>query len=140
MDFKKIITAAMIPTIVLIVLGVINALLNFVITKYLPLLCFLPALLTLPIYVIDLVVLGYAGYSAAKKYQLDLVGAALTGALAGFMSSVISQIVSVVLAAATGTLNILGWVIVSVVLVVAAVMFGLLLGAIGGFLGQGKKK
>lgn len=140
MDFKKIISAAMIPTIVLVVLGIVNAVISVVITKYLPLLCFIPMLLSLPIYVINLIILGWAGYSAAKKYQLDLVGAALTGVLAAFVSSIISQIVLLVLQLATGLFDLLQWVLISVLIIIAAVVLGAVLGAIGGFLGQGKKK
>lgn len=140
MDFKKIISAAIVPTIILIVLGIINAAVNSLVLKYFPLLCFIPTILSLLIYIIDLLVLGWAGYSAAKKYQFDLVGSALVGLLAGLVSSVVSQIVLLILQLVIGTFNILSWVLVSAFFVVAAIVAGAVLGAIGGFLGQPKKK
>jgi len=153
MDLKKVITATLVPAVLLTVFGVINTVLNFVINTYVPLLCFLPLILTLIMFVISCAILLYAGYAAARKYQLDIVGASLTGLLAGLVSSIIVQLVSLVLilvgilpsassnplgAAASGAFNLIGWIIWSVLVIGAYTVVGAVLGAIGGLIGRKK--
>lgn len=156
MDFKRIINAAMVPTIILVVLGIIGTILGFLLGKFLPFIGgIIGIVLGLGIFVVECLILGWAGYSAAKKYQLDVVGAALTGALSAFVASIINGIISIVLSlvglmpvvssnplettiggAATLVFLLIGLVIGVVIYTV----IGVVLGAIGGFLGQGKKK
>ncbi len=156
MDFKKIISAAMIPTVILVVLGIIGSVLGVLLGMFLPGIGGIIALvLGLGVFVLECLILGWGGYSAVKKYQFDLVGAALTGAVAGFVSGLINSIVSVILslfatvpaASSNPTQALYGGaaaLLCGPVMVIASAVFGAVigavLGAIGGFLGRGKKK
>jgi hypothetical protein len=147
MDFKKIITTALIPTVVLVVLGVISALLSIALATALGGL--LGIVVTIGIFAVSCLVLLYAGYSATKQ-KLDLISAVLVGATAGFVSSIINGIINLIAMffnpASTAALStagaggpavmIAGGLIALVVGIIFWLVAGLVLGAIGGFVGQ----
>ncbi len=141
MDFKKSLDAAMIPAAVLIAISVASSLIGAV-----PVLNVLLCILGLPLFVVNLAVLGWSGYRAVKEYSLDLVGGALTGGIAGFASALIGGIFSLILtfvglsasAALTGDVGdaALGGVFGVIGLamgVVFGTILGLVLGAVGAF-------
>jgi hypothetical protein len=150
MDFKKIISIALIPIVALVVLGVINAVSGVVLNS--GLLAIVGFVISVGIFAISCLILAYSGYSATKKNKLDLLSAALVGGIAGFVSAVINGIIGLILMAAglsavasqiptetgaTGTAVIVG---IGIVVVLLGIGFwfvaGLVLGAIGGFVGQ----
>lgn len=170
MDFKRIISASIIPIIIFIVLGIVGVILGFLLSIFLATLgSLIGGLLGLGVFVVQCLILLWAGYQAAKKYQLDIVGSSATGALTAFVGAIINSIVSIIAnfiaasmklvpavaaagqntggtAALAGTAIgagaaalICGPFLVLVSAVIAAVI-GAILGAIGGFLGQSKKK
>ncbi|QLJ52253.1 MAG: hypothetical protein Sv326_0078 [Candidatus Fermentimicrarchaeum limneticum] len=145
MDFKKIINVALIPTLVLVVLGVINAVLNLVLSE--GVLGIIGIVITLGIFAVSCLVLAYAGYSATKKNKLGLFSAALVGAVAGFVSSIINGIINLVLMfvnPATSSITAEGGSLYMVAGGLIAVVIGVIfwfvaaavLGVIGGFIGQ----
>lgn len=156
MDFKKIINAALIPTVVLIVIGVIGTILGFALSTFVPLAGAIAAIvLGLGIFVVNCLVLGWAGYRAARNYKLDILGAALTGSLAALIAGIVNSIVSLVLnlagvlpaaaaasnqlgAATTGAFVLVAFAIGFVIGIVFNIVIGGVLGAIGGFIGQKK--
>jgi hypothetical protein len=156
MDFKKIISAALMPMVVLIVIGIISTILGFALATFIPLAGAIAAIiLGLVIFAINCIILLWAGYNAARKYQLDVLGSALTGALAYVVAAVINSIISLVLTlagvmpaataaynqlgtAATGAVMIVAWVIGLVIGIVVSIVIGGVLGAIGGFIGKKK--
>jgi uncharacterized membrane protein len=145
MDFKKIINVALIPAVAMIVLGVIGAVLGFALSSV----PFVPLLVGLGFFAIDCLIMLYAGYSATKQ-KLDLISAALVGAIAAFVASIINGIIGIVLmlvgvstvaGSATGAaIGGAGMLIIGIIgLVLGAVInlvIGAVLGAIGGFIGQ----
>lgn len=152
MDVKRIINAAILPTIVLVVIGVITAIVTIALTSLLPLLGSIASIIiNLASLGLSCLVLGWAGYTAVKKYQLDLLGAALTGVVAGVVSSIINAVVSLVLSllglvpvatsgsaelATTGAFMLLGWFLGLIIGVGISVVLGAVLGAIGGYIAQ----
>ncbi len=156
MDMKKIMDAAMIPAVILSVIGVASAIIGAI-----PFLNVLLCLLGLPLLIVNIAVLGWAGFRGVKNYGLDLVGGALAGALAGLISAVIGGVVGLVLnllgmganvaasgmgggdlggAAIGGAVGIVGGIIGLVVGVVFGTIFGAILGAIGAFVAGMNKK
>jgi hypothetical protein len=131
LDFNKCVNASLMPAAVLIVVGLVSTLAGHFVPT-------LACLLGLPMLLIELVVLAWAGYVAAKELKMDLVGGAVTGALAGAISAVIGGILNLLLAfvgIGTSGLGAAGVAIDATVLAVAAVIgivIGLVLGAIMG--------
>lgn len=156
MDFKKIINAALVPTVALVVLGIISTVIGFALGTFLPIVGGIASIiLGLVFFVIDCLILGWAGYRAARNYQLDILGAAITGAIAAFISSIINSIISIVLtligiipaATSSSAGAVIGGGAVIVIMLIGlvigaiiSIVIGAVLGAIGGFLGKGKKK
>ncbi|MEM3555176.1 MAG: hypothetical protein QXF56_00405 [Candidatus Micrarchaeia archaeon] len=79
MKWKKILRASLIPTIALLIVGIP------MFDPVLSLLCCLSPLLSS-------IILLYAGYSAVRKYGLDLIEAGLTGALVNYMSYILPRL------------------------------------------------
>ena len=95
MDFKKIINAAKVPTIVLFVLGVAGTVIGLLLYTLLQDFGILiGAAAGACIFAIQCIVIGWAGYSAVKKYQLDLLSATLTGTFASVISNVTLNVVT----------------------------------------------
>ena len=154
MDFKKVIGTAMIPTVALVVLGIIGVVLGFVLRSGGTIVGLISLAITIGIFGISCLILLYGGYSATKRSKLDLVGALLVGATAGFVSSIINGIINLIMMivnlssvasqmpsqnvssetiwAAGGIIGILGLVIG----IVLWLFIGAVLGVIGGFIGQ----
>jgi len=143
MEFKKIISTALIPVVILVVLGVINIVISTLIGGT-GVGSLFSILVNLGVFAISCLVLLYAGYKATKK-NLGLLGAALTGAIAGFVSSLINAIIGIVImfvnppVLATGVANPTLMVVASIIVIVIGVGFwlvaGAVLGVIGGFIG-----
>lgn len=124
----------------------------------LPVLNIVGALLgTLQFWIINPILLAYAGYIAVKVGKEELAGSAMAGAVAGLVGSVVVAIITMVLAlvgvsavasqgeamgAGTGALvtGIIG--IALVVMIIIITVAGAILGAVGGFfaVSQAKKK
>jgi len=95
MDFKKIINAAKVPTIVLFVLGVVGTVIGLLLYRLLQDFGILVGgAVGACIFAIQCIVIGWAGYSAVKKYQLDLLSATLTGTFASVISNVTLNIIT----------------------------------------------
>ena len=66
---------------------------------FVPLINFVGGLLgLLGFFVLNPILLGYAGYVGTKKFGMDLTGAALTGGFVGFAASVIMGVANGILA------------------------------------------
>jgi hypothetical protein len=168
MDFKKIINAAKFPTILIIVLEAMWALVYFLLVKFPSLWLMIIVILGGGLFAIQCFVTAWAGYSAVKKQQLDLLGATLTGALASMTSTVIVNVIASVigivmllvayLAPLTthnpprttvggilgGIFNVISLIIVLAISVIwwggISLVGGLVLGAIGGFIAEMRTK
>jgi hypothetical protein len=144
LDFGKIIKSALIPTVLLVILGVIQLVIGFI-----PFIGGLAGLCTvIPLTIASVVVLGYAGFSAAKA-GMDIVGGALTGGISGLLSAVVVGVIGLAMSmlgigvgVATGGYDaggavlgagfgIIGGIIAIGVGVVFWTIGGLVLGAIG---------
>lgn len=151
LDFGKCFKAALIPTVVLVVLGIFQQVVGMI-----PILNFLVCLAGPLFFLIMLVVLAWAGFSAAKA-GMDLVGGAITGAIAGVISAIINGIVGLVLnmlgigvgaalgnddlggAAIGAGIGIVGSIIGIVLGVFIGLAVGAVMGAIGAFVAGMKK-
>jgi len=143
LDFGKCFKAALIPTVILVVLGIFQQVVGLI-----PVINFLVCLAGPLFFLITLVVLAWAGFSAAKG-GMDLVGGAVTGAIAGVVSAVINGIVGLVLnmlGIGVGTAlggNDLGGaaigagigIVASIIGIVIGVFVGLAVGAVMGAIG-----
>lgn len=145
LDIGKSLKVATIPIVVLIVLGIASNLVSLI--------PFLGCIVGIPILVVSMAVLGWAGFKAAKEAGMDLVGGAVTGGLAGLISGIVNGIIGFVLSvlgigvgmamggsdvggAALGA----GFVLIGVVVgVVFSLVLGLVMGAIGAFVAGMKK-
>jgi hypothetical protein len=147
MDFKKLIMACMVPTILLLVLKVLDIVMSTAFEKIASLLC----LSGVGFFVLELLAQLYAGYAATKMHKLGIPGAIVVSTLSALLSTVISQIILVVLVLAMllpphalnplgaqgiSTLDWFGFVISSLIMLVIDFAAGIILGAIGGFIGQ----
>jgi hypothetical protein len=100
MDWKKILKAALIPAIALVVLQVIDSFIWVFLVGRLILF-----VMELGLFAMFFLVLLHAGYSAVRHAKLDLLGAALVGAVAGsiarIIGSIIVMLISIMFAGAT---------------------------------------
>ncbi len=101
----------------------------------------------LQFFVLNPILLGYAGYNGTKKLGMYLTGAALTGGAVGFVASLIMSVVGTILAvvgvgvaaasygggegAAIGTIALVAVLISAVISVAIHTIGGLVCGAIG---------
>ncbi|MEM3555872.1 MAG: hypothetical protein QXF56_04110 [Candidatus Micrarchaeia archaeon] len=154
MDFRKIINASVLPIVVLVVLGVLTAIVTIALPSFLPMVgSILSILISLASFVLSCLVLGWAGYSAVKKHQLDLTGAAITGGIAAVVSEVINSVVALLLnlpgfmsiasdsaggAVIGGGALLLFWFIGMIIGIAISAVLGVVLGAIGGYIAQRK--
>lgn|GEM_PF-1888666 len=88
MDFKKAFEAAKMSAIALIIVGLVSTAISTMPT--------LLAIWSIISFVLTLVLLGYAGFTA-KKMGLDLAGGALAGAIASVISTVVNGVITLVL-------------------------------------------
>jgi hypothetical protein len=138
-DMQKAISAATLPIIILIIVGVVDQLVAF----FMPL---IGLLLAIPVLLINLAIGLWVGYRAVKEFKLDIANAALTGGIAGGVSSLIGGIVGLVLMMVAPSVGISGGLLigVGVVALIIGIVVGLILGAIlaaiGAFLAGMMKK
>ncbi len=151
LDFGKCFKAALIPTVVLVVLGIFQQVVGMI-----PVINFLVCLAGPLFWLISMVILAWAGFGAAKA-GMDLVGGAVTGAIAGLISSIINGIVGIVLmmlgigvgtamggndlggAAIGAGIGLVGAVIGIAIGVVLGLVLGAVMGAIGALVAGMKK-
>jgi hypothetical protein len=133
MDFKKIIEIGKIPIIAIVAISIIVNLLALV-----------PALvlLALPLGLVSLALLAYAGYLAGKA-KMDLVSTGVAGLVVAVISGLLNAVVNLVFMFAgvgpNAALLALGLVIFVIGVVIGLVLnavFGFILGIIGGFIAQ----
>jgi hypothetical protein len=146
LDIGKSLKLALIPIVVIIVLGIISLGMSFIL-NLVPLIGAIMCVIGPGIMLLDCIVLGWAGFKAAKA-GMDIVGGAITGGLTGFITSLVLGVIGLVLNflglgvnVATGGdvgtavlgagFSLIGGVIVIGVSVVIWTVVGLVLGAIG---------
>jgi ammonia channel protein AmtB len=96
MDFGKCVKAAKLPTMIIAILVVLYAVFaHFVPTA----LCYNPNL-PLPLIVLWVVLLGWAGFKAVKEEKLDWAGGCLTILIAGIASIIMVILIGMVLSLA----------------------------------------
>lgn len=138
-DFGKVTKAAMLPTGILIILGIAASILYAI-----PFLGGALACLTgIPLFLVQIAILGWAGFKAVKEEGLDLVGGVVVGTAAGAVSALVVAIVGFVIrllgigviaatgntfAAATGGIAIILGIIIAPIL-------GAIMGAVCGLVG-----
>lgn len=150
-DIGKSINAALLPAVILIALGIVSNVIGAI-----PILNFLLCIIGIPLFIVNLAILGWSGFRAVKKYGMDLVGGAITGALAGGVSGFVNGIIGLILTmlgigagAAMGGGDLGGLamgagfeLIAGIISIVVGLIFGLILGAIlgaaGAFVAQKK--
>ena len=144
LNIGKCFNAALLPSIVLIIIAIIMQLI----------VDFAPSATTVwingsPQLLVEMVILAWAGYRVVKEQGMDLFGGAVTGAIAGIISSFVSGIIHlllVVLGISAGNINptISGYGadMVSIIIMLAFVLavalitiLGAVEGAVGGVIG-----
>ncbi len=128
MDVKK---NAVFPIVVMVILGLIDSLTDV----------FAPSLaetVGIIVLILDLAVLGWAGFKVAKEGG-TLTDSAVTGLIAGAVSFFISIILSIALGVDIPPTDTPGLIALTIVGVILGAVFGVIFGAAGGFLG-GKMK
>jgi hypothetical protein len=90
--------------------------------------------LVLPVLIIDLIILAWAGYRAAKMQGMDFSGGVVTGAIAGVISGLVDGIINAVLTVlgVTGANTATDGTLVLAVAIILAIIASLLIGAVGG--------
>lgn len=78
------------PIIAAIGLGIVGVILGFI--------PFLVCLVGIPIFLVNIGILGWAGFKAAKEDGMDVTGGAVTGLVTGIVSSLVVGIINLVLA------------------------------------------
>lgn len=150
MDLGKCFNLALVPTGILIAIGIVQTALGLIRGIEI-----IGCLIGIPFLIITLVVLGWAGYNAVKVGGLDLPGAAVTGVIAGVISSLIAGIINLVAvmfitgpqiaaeggeaAAVIGSIGPVVGVIALIFGVLIGAVLGAVCGAIGGFIANRKK-
>ncbi|MFZ2455906.1 MAG: hypothetical protein WAX07_05470 [Candidatus Altiarchaeia archaeon] len=90
------------PLLALIAMDIVGFLLGFL--TYIPAIGFIFAMLNMVIglvlFVITVVIAGYIGYTAVKKYSGDLLTSLAAGAIAGLLSGIVSAVLNVISALA----------------------------------------
>ena len=155
MDFKKILDAALLPTAILVVTGLVVSIATIVaeFSFYL-----LSCIVGLPLAVLQIgivmAVLGWTGFRATKS-GLDLVSsvvaAVLAGAVSGTINAIVSFIVGIVAVSVvfgsdnmaamgmpeSGSMTIALWLVVAIIIAAGfGAGIGLIAGAIGALIGE----
>lgn len=138
-DTKKLVEAAKLPAIVLVVLNLVS--LGVALSMDLSVMAAVGSLVGL----IGLAVIIWAGYNAVKTLKFDIVNAGMVGLIASVISSIIGGILNILTMPmivakyagyAAGT-AMAGLEVFSLLLgVVVGAVLGFVLAAIGGFIGQ----
>jgi hypothetical protein len=132
MDIGKSFKAAMIPLVIFVVLNAVAIVLG----------TFVPAVACvtgIPVLIINAVIVGWAGFKAAKEEGLDIVGAALSGLIVGTVGAIVNGIVGLVVGVVSSLSMIsatIGYILVGaivgmVIWIVVGIVGGAILGAIG---------
>lgn len=148
MDIGKIFGAIMIPTVLLIVTGVFATVVGAI-----PLLNILMCVLGLPLFAVNLAIMGWAGHKAAREAGAGVLGGAAGGGAAALIAGTVSAVISVVLSVlgfgvtvatggdtGTGALGAGMGIVGALIGVVISTGFGLVLGAIGALIAGTSKK
>ncbi len=131
MDIKKRMSAAALPIIVMVILGVFDGLIDV----------FVPPLGTpigIVVLVADFAILGWAGFKVAKENGA-IMDSAMTGSIAGGVSFFISILLSIVLGVDIPFSDAPTLIVLTIVGVILGAVFGLIFGAAGGFLARRMK-
>lgn len=140
LDNKKLVEAAKLPAVVLVLMGVINAAVVFTMdwSVY-------TAISTLTL-LISVAVLVWSGYNAVKKLKFDVVNAGMVGLLASVISAIVNGILNIftmpiVAVKYSGYLPagavVAGFEVIGLlVAVILGAIVGFILSAIGGYIGQ----
>ncbi len=154
-DLGKAFKVALIPAVLVMVLGIISTGLSFVL-NIVPFLGLIMCAIGPGILLLQAICLGWAGFKATKEAQMDLIGGALSGGIAGFVSSVVLGVISAVLTVLGIGASVMGsdslggaaigaglGIVAIVIALVAGIVFwtvvGLVMGAIGSFVAGMKK-
>ncbi len=128
MDFKKCLNAAVLPIVAMVILGLVDSLTDV----------FAPSLANtvgIIVLILDLGVLGWAGFKVAKEGG-TLMDSAVTGLIAGAVSFFISIIISIALGVDIPPTDQTGLILLTIVGVILGAVFGVIFGSVGGFLGS----
>jgi hypothetical protein len=93
MDFKKSLEASIIPIVALVVIGILQIALGLVLQGTLALaMCIVGAVILL----ISITIYLWAGYNSVKKFNMDIAGAALTGAITGLIAGSVNLVINLI--------------------------------------------
>lgn len=152
MEFSKILEAAKIPIIAIIAIYLVSTIITFI-----PVIGMLGGIISLlAFFVLNPILLGWAGFEGAKKFGGELVDGAIIGAFAGAASSLVNGIIGVVLltlgmgvaganieglegAGVGAGIGLIAGLIGIIVSLVIFIVGGAICGAIGAFVGKKKK-
>ncbi|MCI0503689.1 hypothetical protein L0Y65_03170 [Candidatus Micrarchaeota archaeon] len=154
-DIGKALKTALIPAVLVIILGIISQGIGFIL-GIVPFLSVIMCAIGPGIMLLQVICLAWAGFKAVKEAQMDLVGGALSGGIAGVISSVVLGVISAVLAVLGIGANVVGsdslggaaigagiGIVAIVIGLVVGIIFwtvvGLVMGAIGSFVAGMKK-
>lgn len=148
LDIGKIFGAIMIPAVLLVLTGIFATVVGAI-----PVLNLLLCVVGLPLFVVNLAIMGWAGYKAAKEAGADVLGGAVGGGLAAFIAGTVSAVISVVLSVlgfgvtvatggdtGSGALGAGMGIVGALIGVVISTGFGLVLGAVGALVAGSSKK
>ncbi len=139
LDTKKLVEAAKLPAIILVVLSLIN--LGVALSMDFSVMAAVSSLVAL----IGLAVIVWAGYNAVKTLKFDVVNAGMVGLVASVISGIIGGILNILTmpiivakyAGYTAGTAMAGLEVVGLLIgVIFGAVLGFILAAIGGFIGQ----
>ncbi len=126
MEINKRMSAAALPIVAMVVLGVFDGLVDVSVPS-------LGTTVGIFVLVADLAILGWAGFKAAKENGA-IMDSAVTGSIAGGVSFFISILLSIVLGVDIPFSDTPTLIVITIVGVILGVIFGAIFGAAGGFL------
>ncbi|MFH1521282.1 MAG: hypothetical protein ABID61_06565 [Candidatus Micrarchaeota archaeon] len=91
MDFGKCMNAALLPIVAAVILGIAGTIISNI-----PVVNFLMCCVGIPMMIVNVAILGWAGFNAGKAGQ-EIVGGVVAGGIAGAVSSMINGIINLVL-------------------------------------------
>jgi hypothetical protein len=147
LQFEKALNAALIPTAIMTAIAITSSFLGMV-----------PELLCcigIPLFVVDLLILGWAGFRSVSECKLDIGEGAVAGGIAGLVSSFIGGLINLVISLFfvglvagvnygqgnplyDSLVSGLGSVAVFIIAVAITTGAGLLMGAIGAWVAKNK--
>lgn len=139
MDFMKMAKASLLPAGLIIVIGLVASMIGVI-----PVIGLVGGLIgLLAFFVLNPIIMAWAGFKWSKDNGMDLAGSAITGGFAGLIASIVGGIINLVLSTLSGGATSGGTgaaigaafsIIGIVVMVPVYTIGGLICGAIGGFL------